>query len=330
MSEKRLAVAAAALSLAMVLASGCNSQKFGLGSESQEFGEKVTYNTQVDMLWVIDTSSSMNIYQDLLAPQMGVMVDALNQTGLDYHMAVTTMDMSGSGGRGQFVAANGTPLILNAQTPDLVNVLKQRIQLGGNGSSVERGLEAMRAALSSPLASSTGYNAGFLRPNAMLVVVFLSNEDDQSAPADYGSFLDGIRPPLLATGERSWMTQFMGVVSSDPSCKTSAWGYSAEGTKYIALSNQSGGVAESICDADLRRALTNVKARILEVVTEFHLDRTPNLATLAVYVNGVLIPQNPTNGWTYYSVTNTIRFHGVTVPSTDARIRIDYDPSGIK
>ena len=128
----------------------------------------------------------------------------------------------------------------------------------------------MKAAFSSPLASTNGYNDGFLRTNALLVVIFLSNEDDQSATADYGSFLDQIRPPLAATGQRSWVAQFMGVTDTDSSCKTSQWaqaGYSEVGTKYISLANQSGGDSEAICDADLRRALTNVKARVLEVVT---------------------------------------------------------------
>ena len=315
------------------LTAGCNPQQFDLASESQEFGQKVTYNTQVDVLWMIDTSSSMDTYQNQLAPQMSLFVDAMNKTGLDYHMAVTTMDMSSSGAKGKFVAAAGTPLVLTSQTPNLSQVLSQRIQLGGSGSPVERGLEAMKASLSSPLASASGNNSGFLRKDALLVVIFLSNEDDQSATLDYGAFLDSVRPPLALTGERSWLAQFMGVTDSDSSCKTSAWsqaGYSEVGAKYIALANESGGVSEAICDADLKRALTNVKARVLEVVTEYHLDRLPNLTTLQIFVNGALVPQDATNGWTYLSTTNTVRFHGTAVPPVDSSIRISYDPTGIK
>ncbi len=324
---------AAALFLAALLTAGCNQQQFGLASESQEFGQKVTYNTQVDVLWVIDTSSSMDTHQNLLAQQMGLFVDSMNRTGLDYHMAVTTMDMSSSGAKGKFVASPGTPLILTSQTPNLTQILSQRIQLGGNGSPVERGLEAMKSALSSPLASASGYNAGFLRKDALLVVVFLSNEDDQSASLDYGAFLDSVRPPLALTGERSWLAQFMGVTDADSSCKTSSWsqaGYSEVGTKYIQLATESGGVSEAICDADMKRALTNVKARVLEVMTEYRLDRLPNLTTLQVFVNGALVPQDATNGWTYYSSNNSIRFHGTAVPAADSMIRISYDPTGIK
>lgn len=337
--HKHLGLKAAALVTAGLLAvssASCSGQKFALSSESQEFGQKVTYNTEVDILWVIDTSSSMDKHQDLMAAQMGAFVSGLQDTKLNYHMAVTTMDMgSSTGAKGKFIAAPGTPLILNNRTSNVTNILAQRVRAGASGSSVERGLEAMKAALSSPLASSSGYNAGFLRQNALLVVIFLSNEDDQSSgsASDYASWLDSVRPPLEVSGERSWLTHFMGVTSGDASCKTSQWdqaGYSEVGSKYIALANESGGAVEPICDADFRRALTNVKARILEIMTEYKLDRVPNLSTLTIYVNGVKIAQNADNGWTYHSDTNSVRFHGTAVPNAEATIRIDYDPAGMK
>lgn len=317
------------LAVSMALTIGCSEQKFGLAPESQEFGNKIAYNTEVDVLWVIDTSSSMDKHQALLAAQVGSFIDSLNKTGLSYQIAVTTMDMSASGAKGKFL---GTPAVMTAATPNLTATLQSRLQAGAAGSPVERGLEAMKASVSAPLSSSGGLNAGFLRPNALLAVIFLSNEDDQSASADYGAFLDTVRPPL-PSGERSWVAEFMGVTPDDPTCKTSEWdqaGYSEVGLKYIALADQSGGTSEAICDADLRRALTNVKARILEILTEYKLARVPNLTTLQVFINGVLVPQDAVNGWTYYASTNSIRFHGTAVPRADATIRINYDPTGTK
>lgn len=321
--------------LVATFAAGCSEQKFGLGSESQEFGQKVTYNTEVDVLWVIDTSTSMDQHQDLMASQMGAFVNGLNETRLDYHMAVTTMDMgSSTAAKGKFLSAAGEPLILTNRTPNLTTILSQRVRAGASGSSVERGLEAMKASLSSPLAGTNGYNAGFLRPKALFVVIFLSNEDDQSSgtASSFGAWLDTVRPPL-PTGERSWIANFMGVTSGDASCKTSQWdrsGYSEVGTKYVSLAEESGGSVEAICDADFRRALLNVKARILEVMTEYKLDRVPNLATLTIYVNGAVVPQNADNGWTYFAANNSVRFHGTAVPKPDATIKIDYDPAGMK
>ncbi|MES2964255.1 MAG: hypothetical protein V4760_10220 [Bdellovibrionota bacterium] len=308
---------------------GCSQQQFGLDSQSQEFGNKIAYNTEVDVLWVIDTSSSMDKHQALLAAQVGSFVDSLNKTGLNYRIAVTTMDMSASGAKGKFL---GTPAVLTASTPGLTSVLSARLQPGAGGSPVERGLEALKASVSAPLSSAGGTNENFLRPNALLAVIFLSNEDDQSASADYGAFLDTVRPPL-PSGERSWVAQFMGVTPDDPTCKTSEWdqaGYSEVGLKYIALADESGGNSEAICDADLRRALTNVKSRILEILTEYKLASVPNLSTLEVYINGALVPQDAVNGWSYFASTNSIRFHGSSVPRSDASIKVNYDPAGVK
>jgi hypothetical protein len=82
------------LVLVVLLSVGCSGQNFSKPAENQVFGQKVTYNNQVDVLWVIDPTSQMSTKQQALANQIGLVVDAFNQTGLDYQMAVTTMDMS--------------------------------------------------------------------------------------------------------------------------------------------------------------------------------------------------------------------------------------------
>ena len=314
--------------LVFLLGAGCSSgQSFNLQNSSQAFAQQVTYAKTVDILWVIDNSGSMSPRQAMLAAQVPDFVTAINATGLDYQMAVTTMDMSQSGEKGRFLAATGTPALLNASTPDLANLLSARIAPGGNGSPVERGEEAMQAALNLSLHSTR--NAGFLRKNSLLVVIFLSDEDDASAKADYASFLNALRPPL-ASGERSWISNFMGILPNDPQCKTSEWNFTDPGTQYIALDTLSGGTSESICSGDLREAINNVRARILEVVTEYHLDRQPNISTIQVTVNGALVASDPVNGWTYDSNKLAVVFHGTSVPAPDALINVTFTPLGEK
>ena len=325
-TAKKLAATFGMVSAIAALAA-CSSQKFGIPEQSREFTQKVSYSTTLDVLWVIDTSTSMSQHQSLLADQVGGFLDSLNSTGLDYQMAVTTMDMSASGAKGRFVAQAGTPVLLKSTTPNLTQVLSTRLKVGDNGSPTERGLEAMKAALSEPL--KNGANAGFLRDNSLLVVIFLTNEEDKSATADYVAWLDQLRPPL-PLGDRSWLAHFMGVTPDDPNCKTSAWGFSSPGTRYIELAKQSTGVVESICDADLRRALTNAKARVLEVATEYVLGRAPRVDTIRVVVDGVVVPQSETDGWSYYAPNLSIRFRGNSVPKAGASIRVDFDPAAPK
>src|SRR5205085_11472488 len=56
--------------------------------------------------------------------------------------------------------------------------------VGAGGCGFEHQLEAVYAALHNNLPE----NAGFLRDDAVLVVVFLTNEDDASAPPDTDVF----------------------------------------------------------------------------------------------------------------------------------------------
>lgn len=310
--------------LSLIAAFGCSEQKFAVQAKAEEFGQSVTYTRKVDILWVIDTSSSMAVHQDRLSSQVGLFVSALNDTGLDYQMAVTTMDMSSTGAKGKFIANQGEPAILGSQLTNLSTILASRLRVGQDGSPLERGLQSMKAALSSPLTLNS--NKGFLRQDSLLVVIFLSNEDDQSIADDYEGFLNTTRPPL-PLGGRSWIAQFLGSVPNEPSCQAAEWGYQSYGTAYINLAELSGGVAEAICDGDLRRALTNVKARVLEVLTAWQLDKKPIVSSIVVKVDDVVVPQSETNGWTYDESANVIRFHGDSVPKAGSKIKVEFDPS---
>lgn len=323
----KIATSASALIFGFFQAA-CSGQNFSVEEGSSNFGQQVTYSTEVDVLWVVDTSSSMAKRQAEVAKQIPIFIDGLNATGLDYQIGVTTMDMSGSGARGRLIAQSGTPLVLKKTTANVLGLLAGRIQAGENGSPVERGREAMMTALN--LSSVGQTNAGFLRENALLNVIFLTDEEDESDNSlNYANLLDALKPPL-PLGDRSWVAHFIGVASNDPSCQTSEWGFSSPGTRYMSLATASGGTNESICDADFRRALTNVKSRVLERLTEFPLDRAPVVASIKVFVDGLAVPKSETNGWSYRSATKTIRFHGDAIPKAGARINVTFDPEGLK
>jgi hypothetical protein len=324
---KRAALAVTAAAMVFVWMVSCSQQRFGLVPGAASFSQKASFLTDVDILWVIDTSGSMAPRQEGLAAQVGPFVEKLNATRLNYHMAVTTMDMSASGEKGRFLAQAGTPTVLTAQTPDLVATLQARIKAGASGSLLEKGMEAVKTALSAPVV--TGANAGFLRANSLLVVIFLSDENDKSTVFDDVAFFNSIHAPL-PFGDKSWVVQFLGVTPTDPTCQTTAWGYSDPGTRYIDLANASGGAAESICDNDFGRALTNVNRRLTALLVEFPLDRKPLVSTIQVTVDGMIIEQSNVDGWSYFEPNNSIRFHGTAVPAPDSTIHVDFEPEGLK
>jgi hypothetical protein len=308
-----------------ILLTACQQgYKFDLPATNVNFDGNVQYNNKVDLIFIVDNSSSMEIHQQTLIRSIPTMINSLLSLKMDFHIAVISTSMGGAtpnGGR--FL---GSPMVLTNTTPDLINLLTERIVLGQAGSNVERGLESLQAVLQSNYLNGLG--AGFWRPDALLSIISLSDEDDAGGfdPQAYAAWLDVAKAPFAESGKRSWMMNFIGVLSLTGTCRS--FNQSAiVGSAYISLSQLSGGVTESICANDLSTAVSNIRARIVQVLVDFPLRSRPNIETIQVYVNNSLVPRSSTNGWDYLSQSNSVRFYGVAIPAADASIRIDFKPA---
>ena len=125
-------------------------------------------SSQMDVLFVIDDSGSMSTYQQNLANNVDALIGKLVK--FDVNAAVVTTDMLN---KGRFV--NG---VKNSKDPLFLIQLRNDILQGTNGSATEELFTPVIAALTPPL--SLNENKGFLRDNANLVVVFLTDAEDQS------------------------------------------------------------------------------------------------------------------------------------------------------
>jgi hypothetical protein len=143
----------------------------------------------IDILFIVDDSCSMRDDQTALADNFGAFIKGFEGYGLDFHLGVVTTDMRAATRSGRLVA----PFLTNA-TPDLEKEFAAMVNVGTKGSGTEMGLGAAMAALSEPLASHE--NAGFIRANAGLALVFLTDENDSSAvkPPQFVDFLRALKP----------------------------------------------------------------------------------------------------------------------------------------
>lgn len=304
-----------------------NKVDFKIDKTSQNFAQDVKYNKTVDILFVIDNSSSMKLVQDELNRQVPYLVDSLVNLNMDFHVGFTSTTMiknlsTGFEDQGRLI---GSPRFLTPQSPDFLNEMKKRIALGEDGSTIEEGLASMEAVLSDDYLSTEG--AGFLRPDSFLNIIILSNEDDSSSHSwDYfAKFLDKLRPNK-SDGLKSWSLHYFGVLSDQDACSSSEWDYRYPGYKYMNLVDYSGGQKASLCSQDLYKSVSNIKARIIQILTDYKLDKIPNISTLKVYVDEKEVPNNEKNGWSYLATENLIRFNGTSVPSADSKIRVDFTP----
>ncbi len=203
------------------VASGCTSRLLvGLPANITQTDAIVGMGTQgkSDLLFMVDNSPSMDAMQvELRArfPQLIQTLSGLNQGGtLDLHIGVVTSDYgagdtagggcdaSPGGQKGLLQAVgvaadagclppSGTPFIsyqvdasgaVTSNLPagqDLSTTFTCMASVGAEGCGFEHQLESVYAAL-----HNTQENSGFLRDDAALAVVFVTNEDDGSAPPD--------------------------------------------------------------------------------------------------------------------------------------------------
>jgi hypothetical protein len=121
----------------------------------------------------------------------------------------------------------GTPVIEindDTRTPEaqaaVIQAFTDNVRVGTCGSGNERGLEAMESAL----AQTDDCNAGFLRPDANLVVVFVSDEPDFSDGAQAGDFeryIEALRDAKGGDLSRVRIASIVGAVDGLPaSCRT--------------------------------------------------------------------------------------------------------------
>lgn len=171
---------------------------------------------QVDILWMIDNSGSMAAEQEKVAERFGEFFNQLIISGVDYHIGVITSDPDDNGVLRQYVgptvaACPGCRFISKdvpcpnpavdisglSSEADIENALldacpaqlvfRKLIKVGTSGSAFEEGFTTASTAVGArTIDPGTGFpdgivppeNAGFIRTEASLYVVFVSDEEE--------------------------------------------------------------------------------------------------------------------------------------------------------
>ena len=246
---------------------------------------------KMDIVFVVDDSGSMEEEQTNLAANfpkfVGVLEGFKTKSGakLDYRLAVTTtgrdvkyniafgtasipLDEKGDNGAFRNKSSCGaTKRWVDKGDKDASKTFSCLAQTGTTGPSIEMPLQALSLAFNERVTDGT--NKGFLRDDALLAVVVLTDEDDCSRVdndftysgdgqcdgmpnvkpvSDYVTMLD-----QAAKGPGRWATA---VIAGDKACKSS-FGDAADAKRlkdFVGLAGKNG-TFSSICDGDLSGAL---------------------------------------------------------------------------
>lgn len=165
---------------------------------------------KVDVLWVVDSSGSMAWAQNQLKSKFQSFAQRLKETRIDFQVGVTSLDVCQvdsttgyaipdalcpsaayisegvkTGGkivgplRGTLQTDPVSKRTILRDTADFIEAFQRTAMLGTKGSAMEHGLWAAKLAVEKSL-QKTAENQGFIRADAALSVVVLSDEEDDS------------------------------------------------------------------------------------------------------------------------------------------------------
>jgi hypothetical protein len=291
--------------------------------ESNDFSviEEFIYKVSpVDVLFVVDDSCSMSEEQTALNVGFPGFFNLLEVVGDQYHIGVVSTDMDDPAKSGRLRTYEETTKFITADTPNAFEAFDDMLTgLGIKGSAFERGVFATNAALDF---HRDGYNDGFYREEAALMVVALSDEPDQSRDdIAYPDFLEWFLD-LKPKAEPGWLT-FNSIIGPPGGCSSPS-GDATEGEGYIELTGNTGGVLHSICDTGFGPALERM---IGQIPTEMYtLSEEPAIETL------VIVAEQPDGSvsylqegdWIYYP--EEMAFQLRTAIADESTLRVRYLP----
>lgn len=271
-----------------------------------------------DVLFVVDNSGSMENEQDLLAQNFPRFMDWFLGSAVDYHIGVITTDMYDRDQTGLLRSSAGVRWI-DPETESPAARFAEMAAVGIDGANDERGRAAAYTAIE--LRARTD-NAGFLRDDASLHLITVTDEEDESGRdpitvREFISYLEFLKDPPART-------TFSSIVGPDDP----ALGCAAEpGRDYLAITRAVGGVERPICSQDWGSVLDDLGFLAVGFRSEFHLSLIPVPGSIEVLVeaNGTVksMPE-PSPEWSWSAESNAVAFDGTYLPPSGSVVRIRY------
>ncbi|MBL8953307.1 MAG: choice-of-anchor D domain-containing protein [Myxococcaceae bacterium] len=313
------------------------------GLQTDTFQQSQT--PKADVLVVIDNSCSMGDKQTSLGANFSAFLTYAQSTMTDWQLGVTTSDapagssqcppppfpcitLPTSGQRGGFLIGddpmtnpNGNPRILLPTTPGVAAKFNSKVQVGTNGAD-ENPFEASVKALTPPLI--TAENAGFLRPDANLAIVVITDAGDQSTLSGqtYSYYMNRLRNVKGYQNANMFTFNVIGPFGAE----TSSCLYD-DYTNSVTLrdaARETSGVEYEICAPDWAMKLQDLGKTAFGFRTVFYLSAEPDFSggrNLVVKINGVTVPAT---SYTYRPMTLSIEFTPMTTPGPGQTLTVEY------
>ena len=273
---------------------------------TENFSQSAEETKKLDIMWVIDNSGSMADEQADLGANFDSFITQFINKNVNFKMGITTTDTSSDSKKGKMVAGSDTKLTSAAAAANpnqFMADFNTLVKVGIGGSGYEKGLAASEGFMEK-------YAASFIRPEAYLAVVILSDEEDQS-PKAVKAYTDYLKSFKANAG----LVKVYSIVNTT---NANTGGNTIGHIRYKQASEETNGVVANIMD-DYADVLLDMGESLVNLLDSFALAGTPVNGTLQVFVNGV-----ETSAYSYDSTSKSIKFNAGNLPPVGAQVTVKY------
>ena len=250
----------------------------------------------IDILWVVDRSGSMNRFNTELLAGVEAMLLALPIS--DWRLVMISADSR------KALDSDVFPLVPGDDIDDAADMLATL-----TSAPYEEGFNAVYEYI-----NHNPYSLTWMRPDAGLLVVFVSDEEEQShveypLPSDFVSWYGSLRMGS------SFMASIINVKAEDSLC-TYPPNPIDIGDRFMEATAAMGGVVVDICDTDWSPGVTDATHSI-EPYESLQLTHKAEVDSIRVFINGTL-----NHDWYYQESDNTVYF--TIIPSAGQLVEVGY------
>jgi hypothetical protein len=258
-------------------------------------------NSPSDIIFAIDKSCSMDDNQNALANNFSTFITELSNYSTDWQVMVIN-DSNGCNQTG----------ILTSSTPGYVATFQQAINSSTKSQYTEKLLTP--AAWAVDKTDSGECNQGFLRSNAMLHIILVSDEPEQSS----GTWSNYVNQIIAKKGDAANVR--ISAIAGDVPGGCWSGSQSAEaGSGYYEAVNYTEGVFLSICSNWASSSNLELLAEASVIQNTYVLDNQAIEETIVVEING----SESSNGWYYDEASNSVIFE-TNAPEEGDSVTITY------
>ncbi|MFW5878221.1 MAG: hypothetical protein ACOCVR_00245, partial [Myxococcota bacterium] len=286
-------------------------------TETFEQGGSVT-----DVLFVVPWHTSAPVYQDELADDAATIFQVAHDLGVDYQIGVISNgDWADNYGEQDGILEpkdRSRPHILTPSTPNAVSVFQQNVSLGTYPSrSGTRHFWSAEKALRPSYLDDPEKNQGFVRPEAHLSLVFLSDHTDNSENCcGYMHWLEGC----------GTVDYYYGVFARAKGFRLdrlSVHAYAPSETRFLELVELAGGF---FADIWVEFDTVNLLPHIFGYSSRFTLSGQPDPDTIEVHIVRADGSRVVAEDWSYDQDANAIVFGLLGLPGGGERVEVSYQP----